>query len=95
VRARRSSRHGGVTEQANHHEHGRNPETITALSPASPPPSLKPNAGGGIVVHNTSVADLERRVQADPFVEYNVVATQILELAPGRTDERLEFIVNG
>lgn len=57
--------------------------------------SLKPSAGGGIVAHNISRADLERRVEADPFVEQDVVAAEILEIAPARIDERLKFIVNG
>jgi len=55
--------------------------------------SLRPNSGGGIVAHNTSLADLEGRVNADPFVAENVVSAEILEIAPSRTDERLEFLL--
>lgn len=55
--------------------------------------SLKPNAGGGIVAHNTSLPDLQRRVDADPFVEKNVVRAEIVEIAPSRVDERLNFLL--
>jgi uncharacterized protein YciI len=55
--------------------------------------NLQPNLGGGIVAHNTSLADLERRVNDDPFVAENVVAAEILEITPARTDERLRFLL--
>ena len=54
--------------------------------------SLKPNLGGGIVAHNTSLTDLQSRVDADPFVVANVVTAEILEVAPSRADERLTFL---
>ena len=55
--------------------------------------SLKPNGGGGVVAHNTSLADLQGRVSTDPFVAENVVAAEILELAPSRADARLDFLI--
>ncbi len=55
--------------------------------------SLQPNAGGGIVAHNCSLADLENRVNADPFVAENVVSAEILEITPSRSDERLNFLL--
>lgn len=55
--------------------------------------SLPPNQGGGIVAHNTSFAELERRVNEDPFVEKKVVAAEIIELAPSRADQRLSFVL--
>lgn len=55
--------------------------------------SLQPNAGGGIVAHNTSRSDLETRVSEDPFVAESVVGAEILEIAPARADERLGFLV--
>jgi uncharacterized protein YciI len=55
--------------------------------------NLQPNLGGAIVVHNTSLADLQSRVNDDPFVVENVVSAEILEIAPSRTDERLEFLL--
>jgi len=54
--------------------------------------NLQPNLGGGIVAHNTSLAELQSRVAADPFVAQNVVSADILEITPSRTDERLKFI---
>ena len=54
--------------------------------------SLQPNAGGAILAHNTSRADFEARVQEDPFVAEGVVSADILEIAPGRTNERLAFL---
>ena len=55
--------------------------------------SLQPNSGGGILAHNTSLADLQGRVDADPFVEKDVVSAEILEIAPSRADERLKFVL--
>ena len=54
--------------------------------------SLQPNLGGGIVAHNTSLPDLQNRVNADPFVVENVVQAEILVLTPSRVDERLQFL---
>lgn len=54
--------------------------------------SLQPGAGGAVVAHNVSRADLETRVQEDPFVAEGVVTAEILDIAPGRTDERLAFL---
>lgn len=55
--------------------------------------SLQPNAGGGIVAHNTSLADLQSRVNDDPFVAENVVSAELLEIAASRADERLQFLL--
>jgi uncharacterized protein YciI len=55
--------------------------------------NLQPNLGGGIVAHTTSLADLQSRVNADPFVAQNVVSAEILEITPSRADERLKFIL--
>lgn len=54
--------------------------------------SIQPSAGGVVLVHNSSRADLETRVQQDPFVVEDVVTADILEIAPGRTDDRLAFL---
>lgn len=56
--------------------------------------SLQPNLGGGIMAHNTSLSDLQSRVNDDPFIAENVVSAEILEIAPSRTDERLEFLLD-
>ncbi len=56
--------------------------------------SLQPNAGGAILAHGVSLAELQSRVNEDPFVEENVVRAEILEMTPARTDERLKFLMN-
>ena len=55
--------------------------------------NLQPNLGGGIVAHNTSRSDLQSRVNDDPFVAENVVTAEILEIAPSRADQRLQFLL--
>ena len=55
--------------------------------------SLQPDLGGGIVAHNSSLSDLQSRVNDDPFVAENVVSAEILEIAPSKTDERLKFLL--
>jgi uncharacterized protein YciI len=54
--------------------------------------SLQPNTGGALLAHNTSLAELEARVNDDPFVAENIVSADIMEIAPARTDERLKFL---
>lgn len=56
--------------------------------------SLKPGLGGGILAHGTSLVDLRARVDDDPFVAGKVVTAEILEIAPSRADERLQFLVD-
>lgn len=56
--------------------------------------SLQPKLGGAILAHNTSLADLRERVNADPFVAHGVVGADILDIAPSRTDERLAFLAS-
>ena len=55
--------------------------------------SLQPNMGGGILAHNTSLQDLQGRVNEDPFVMGNVVSAEILEITPAKVDERLQFLL--
>jgi len=54
--------------------------------------SLQPHLGGGILAHNTSLSDLQSRVNADPFVAEDVVSAEILEITPSRLDERLRLV---
>jgi uncharacterized protein YciI len=56
--------------------------------------SLQPNLGGGIVAHDTSLPDLQNRVNTDPFVAENVVKAEILEIAPAKADSRLSFLLD-
>ncbi len=54
--------------------------------------SLQPRAGGVVIAHGVTRAALEAYVQSDPFVTEDVVRAEILEVTPGRTDERLAFL---
>lgn len=54
--------------------------------------SLQPDAGGAILAHNASLAEIEARVQDDPFVAEGVVDAEILDITPRRTTERLNFL---
>jgi uncharacterized protein YciI len=55
--------------------------------------NLQPQAGGGIVAHRTSLAELQARVNADPFVSEDVVKAEIVEITPSKADERLSFML--
>lgn len=57
--------------------------------------SLKPDLGGAIMAHNVSRDDLQTRMNEDPFVANNVVAADILEIAPAKMDARLAFLSEG
>jgi len=54
--------------------------------------SLQPSQGGGIVAHNTTMTELQSRVNEDPFVVQDVVSVEILEITPAKADERLNFL---
>lgn len=56
--------------------------------------SLQPNLGGAIVANNTSLSDLQSRVNSDPFVAGNIVSAEILEITPAKADERLKFLLD-
>lgn len=54
--------------------------------------SLQPALGGAVVAHNMSRSELQRRVDADPFVAEQIVTAEILEIQPSRVDDRLGFL---
>ena len=56
--------------------------------------SLQPQGGGVIIAKGGSLADVQARVNKDPFVAEKIVRAEILEVAPARTDERLAFLQN-
>lgn len=56
--------------------------------------SLQPKLGGAVVAHNTSLADLQSRVESDPFVAEDVVSAEILEITPAKADARLNFLLD-
>jgi uncharacterized protein YciI len=55
--------------------------------------SLQPNLGGAILAHGVSRDQLETRINEDPFVAKGIVAAEIMEISPARTDPRLEFLM--
>jgi uncharacterized protein YciI len=55
--------------------------------------SLQPRLGGAIIARNTTLDALQHRVNEDPFVAENVVNANILEITPGKTDPRLDFLL--
>lgn len=54
--------------------------------------SIQPGVGGAVLASGVSLADLEARVAADPFVVHDVVSPEIIEIAPNTTDPRLAFL---
>lgn len=54
--------------------------------------NLQPEKGGAIFAHNSSRAEIENRVKADPFVKENIVSAEISEITPSKTDSRIEFL---
>lgn len=56
--------------------------------------SLRPPAGGAILAHNTTRAELDARVSQDPFVTNDVVSADVLEVACSRADPRLGFLLS-
>jgi len=57
--------------------------------------SLQPKAGGALICHNATRAEIENRVNMDPFVVEGVVKPEILEITPSKADERLQFLLDG
>ena len=55
--------------------------------------SLKPNMGGCIIAHNTTLEECQQRVNNDPFVTQNIVSAEILEVAANQTAEQLSFLM--
>ena len=55
--------------------------------------SIQPNLGGGIVAHNSSLPDLQSRVNKDPFVAESIVSAEIIEITPSKVDEKLQFLL--
>lgn len=55
--------------------------------------SIQPSGGGCILVHNTSLEEIQNRVKEDPFVAEGVVSTEILEIAPGKVSDQMQFLL--
>jgi uncharacterized protein YciI len=57
--------------------------------------TLEGGLGGALIAYNQTREAIEARVADDPFVAEGVVTAEILEVAPGRVDERLSLLANG
>lgn len=55
--------------------------------------SLQPNQGGAILAHNTTRADLQLRLNEDPFVKENIVTCEIFEISPKMAGDRLNVLL--
>lgn len=55
--------------------------------------SLQTGLGGSIIAHNTTLDELQNRINNDPFVKEDIVRAEILEIDPKMADERLKFLV--
>ncbi|MEW8414319.1 MAG: hypothetical protein AB2728_14500 [Candidatus Thiodiazotropha sp.] len=56
--------------------------------------TIQPGLGGALFAHNASLSDLQSRISDDPFVAQEVVSAEILEITPGQTIERLDFLLD-
>ncbi len=54
--------------------------------------SLAGGGGGAVLAHGTSRDALAARLGEDPFVAEGIVEAEIVEIAPGLTDARLDFL---
>ena len=56
--------------------------------------SLQPGLGGAILAHNSTLPELQGRVETDPFVVHDVVRAEVLEISPARAEQRLSFLLD-
>lgn len=56
--------------------------------------SVQAGLGGAILAHGLTSADLQARVDADPFVVHGIVTAEVLEIKPGKADPRLDFLLH-
>jgi uncharacterized protein YciI len=54
--------------------------------------SVSGGQGGAIIAYGVTRADLEKRLEADPFVAQRIVAPEIIEIEPGAVDRRVAFV---
>lgn len=55
--------------------------------------SLQGQPGGAILIHGIGAAELEQRLNQDPFVIHDVVSVELVEFAPSKADHRLAFLL--
>ena len=49
--------------------------------------------GGMILAQNVSIDEIESRLADDPFVQNNVVETEINEIAPSKANDQFAFLL--
>jgi uncharacterized protein YciI len=54
--------------------------------------SVSGGQGGAIIAHGLTRADLEKRLEADPFVAERIVTTEVIEIEPSAVNHRLAFV---
>lgn len=55
--------------------------------------SIKPGLGGAIIANNTSLNELYKKVDSDPFVVEKIVTAEFFEIEPGKVDQRFNFLL--
>ncbi|GLQ16483.1 YciI family protein [Maritalea porphyrae] len=55
--------------------------------------SLQPNLGGAIISVGSNRADIEARINQDPFVKHSVVDAEILEITPNRIADAMAGVI--
>ena len=56
--------------------------------------SLQPGLGGSVITHNLSLSEIEERIKQDPFIIENIVTSEVIEIDPKQTDDRLSFLIS-
>ena len=56
--------------------------------------TLKPPLGGGILAYNTTLSEVEKIVEQDPFVREKIVYAEITEIDPLIMNEQLNPVLN-
>ncbi len=55
--------------------------------------SIKPNSGGAIVAIQSTMEQIQNRVNQDPFVVEKIVEPEVVEINPSKMDDRLLSII--
>lgn len=55
--------------------------------------TIQPKQGGAVVAHNATLEQIQEIVEKDPFVAENVVAAEIIDIAPSKTATPLNFLM--
>jgi uncharacterized protein YciI len=54
--------------------------------------SVSGGQGGAILAHGLTRAELESRLEADPFVARRIVTAEVIEIEPSAADHRLALV---